>query len=70
MNMLDDEVEDFHQAHESYSHLSQIQWDAVERLSLAIGQEALGAMLSALGPDGQHAFKAKLIQNELDYGWK
>ena len=46
MNMLDDEAEDFHPTHESYSHLSQIEWDAIERLSLTIGQEAVGAMLS------------------------
>ena len=66
MNMLDDEAEDFHPTHESYSHLSQIEWDAVERLSSTIGQEAVGAMLSALGPDWQHATIAKFIQNELD----
>ena len=29
-------------------------------------QEAVGALLSALGPDGQHATIAKFIQNELD----
>ena len=48
--MLDDEAEDFHPTHEMYSHLSQIEWDAVERLS-SKGQEAVGAMLSALGPE-------------------
>ena len=31
-----------------------------------IGQEAVGAMLSSLGPDRQHATIAKVIQNELD----
>ena len=46
--------------------MSQIEWDAVERLSSTIGQEVVGAMLSALGPDGQHATVAKFIQNELD----
>ena len=50
----------------SYSHLSQIEWDAVERLSFTIGQEAVGAMLSTLGPDGHHATIAKFIQNGLD----
>ena len=49
-----------------HSHLSQIERDAVERLSSTIGQEAVGALLSALGPDGQHATIAKFIQNELD----
>ena len=66
MNMLDDEAEDFHPTHESYSHLSQIEWDAVERLSSTIGQESVGAMLSALGPKGQHATITKFIQNKLD----
>ena len=66
MNMLDDEAEDFHPTRESYSHLSQIEWDAVERLSSTIRQEAVGAMLSALGPDGKHATIAKFIQNDLD----
>ena len=66
MNMLDDEGDDFHPAHGSYSHLSQIEWDTVERLSSKIGQEAIGALLSALGPDGQHATIAKFIQNEFD----
>ena len=62
--MLDDEGDDFYPTHESYSHLSQIEWDAVERST--IGQEAVGALLSALGPDGQHATIAKFIQNELN----
>ena len=66
MNMFEGEAEDFHQTHESYSHLSQIEWDAVERLSSTIGKEAVGALLSALGPDGQHATIAKFIQNEHD----
>ena len=66
MNMLDDEGDAFHPTHESYSHLSQIEWDTVERLSSTIGQEAVGALLSALGPDGQHATIAKFIQNELN----
>ena len=64
--MLDDEGDDFHPTHESYSHLSKIEWDAVERLSSTIGQEVFGALLSALGPDGQHATIAKFIQNELE----
>ena len=66
MNVLNDEGDDFHPTHESYSHLSPIEWEAVERLSSTIGQEAVGALLSALGPDGQHATIAKFIQNELD----
>ena len=66
MSILDDEGDDFHPTYESYSHLSQIEWEAVERLISTIGQEAVGALLSALWPDGQHATIAKFIQNELD----
>ena len=70
MHMLDDEGDDFHPTHESYSHWSQIEWDAVERLSSTIGQVAVGAPLSALRPDGQHATIAKFIQNEFDASGK
>ena len=66
MKILDDEAEDSHPTHESYSRLSQIEWVAVERLSSTIGQEAVGTMLSALGPDGQHATISEFIQDELD----
>ena len=66
MNMLDDEAEDFHPTHESYSHLSQIEWDFVERSSSTVRQEAVGVMLSAMGPDGQQDTIAKVIQNKLD----
>ena len=66
MNMLDDEGDDFHPMHGGYSHLSQIEWDAVERLSSTIGQEAVGALVSAPGTDGQQSTIAKFVQNELD----
>ena len=66
MNMLDDEAKYLQPPHESYSHLSQIEWDAVERLRSTIGQEVVGPMLSALRPDGQNATIANFIQNKLD----
>ena len=66
MQMLDNEAEDFHPIHERYSHLIYLEWDAIERLSLTIGREAVDAMLSTLGPDGQHAAISKFIQNELN----
>ena len=54
MNMLDGEGDNFHLLHETYFLLSQIEWDAVEkRLSSTIGKEAVDAVLSDLGPDGQ-----------------
>ena len=66
MNMLDDKAEYFHPTHESYSHLIQIEKDAVELLRSTIEQEAVGGMLSYLGPDGQHPTIAKFIQIELN----
>ena len=65
MNMLDDKGEDFYPAHDIYSHLSQIEWDAAERLSLTIGKEAVRTTLSAMCPDGQHTTFAKFIQNDI-----
>ena len=35
-------------------------------MSSTIGEEAVGALLSTLGPDRQHTTIAKFIQNELD----
>ena len=64
--MLDDESKDFRPTHEIYSHFSQVKWDAVEQLSSTIGQGAVGAILSAMGTDGQHPTIAKLIQNGID----
>ena len=66
MNMLNDKAENFHPPHKLCYHLSQIEWDAVERLSSTIAQEAVAAMLFAVSPDRQHATIVKLIHNELD----
>ena len=66
MNMLNHEGGDFHPTHESYSLLIQTERDAVEQMISTIGQEAVDAMLTALGLDGQHAAIAEFIQNELD----
>ena len=61
MNMLKDKGDNFYPLYQSYSHLSQIEWNAVKRFSSTIGQEAVDAMLSALGTDGQHAIITKFI---------
>ena len=66
MNMLDDDSDSFHATREGYSHLSDIEWGVVERMSSTVGEHAVCAMLSALDRDGQHAAVAKFIQHELD----
>ena len=64
--MLEDEVDCFHSTRVSYPHLIYIELDPTERMSSAIGHEAVGAALSILGPDGLHVAIAKFIQSELD----
>uniref|UniRef100_A0AAV1V2S2 CCHC-type domain-containing protein n=1 Tax=Peronospora matthiolae TaxID=2874970 RepID=A0AAV1V2S2_9STRA len=67
MNMLDDEDDQsFHATRDGYSHLSVVEWDAVERTGTTMGFHAVSVMLEALNRDAQHATIAKFIQNELD----
>uniref|UniRef100_A0AAV1U001 CCHC-type domain-containing protein n=1 Tax=Peronospora matthiolae TaxID=2874970 RepID=A0AAV1U001_9STRA len=67
MNMLDDEDDQsFHATRDGYSHLSDVEWDAVERMGSTMGIHAVSVMLEALNRDAQHAIIAKFIQNELD----
>uniref|UniRef100_A0AAV1TRH0 Retrotransposon gag domain-containing protein n=1 Tax=Peronospora matthiolae TaxID=2874970 RepID=A0AAV1TRH0_9STRA len=67
MNMLDDEYDQsFHATRDGYSHLSDVEWDAVERMGSTMGIHAVSVMLEALNRDAQHATIAKFIQNELD----
>uniref|UniRef100_A0AAV1U404 CCHC-type domain-containing protein n=1 Tax=Peronospora matthiolae TaxID=2874970 RepID=A0AAV1U404_9STRA len=67
MNMLDDEDDQsFHATRDGYSHLSDVEWDAVERMGSTMGIHAVSVMLEALNRDAQHATIAKFIQNELD----
>uniref|UniRef100_A0AAV1VJ69 Uncharacterized protein n=1 Tax=Peronospora matthiolae TaxID=2874970 RepID=A0AAV1VJ69_9STRA len=69
MNMLDDEDDQsFHATRDGYSHLSDVEWDAVERMGSIMGIHAVSVMLEALNRDAQHATIAKFIQNELDAG--
>ena len=65
MNMHDDDHEDFHAAREGYSHLSDIEWEALGRMCCALGESAVGAMLQTLGVHQQHAVIAKFVANEL-----
>uniref|UniRef100_A0AAV1UST9 Uncharacterized protein n=1 Tax=Peronospora matthiolae TaxID=2874970 RepID=A0AAV1UST9_9STRA len=67
MNILDDE--DYHSfcaTRDGYSHLSDVEWDAVERMGSTMGIHAVSVMLEALNRDAQHATIAKFNQNELD----
>uniref|UniRef100_A0AAV1V000 CCHC-type domain-containing protein n=1 Tax=Peronospora matthiolae TaxID=2874970 RepID=A0AAV1V000_9STRA len=67
MNMSDDEDDQsFHAARDGYSHLSDVEWDAVERMGSTMGIHAVSVMLEALNRDAQHATIANFIQNELD----
>uniref|UniRef100_A0AAV1T2I0 Retrotransposon gag domain-containing protein n=1 Tax=Peronospora matthiolae TaxID=2874970 RepID=A0AAV1T2I0_9STRA len=67
MNMLDDEDDQsFHATRDGYSHLSDVGWDAVERMGSTMGIHAVSVMLEAHNRDSQHATIAKFIQNELD----
>uniref|UniRef100_A0AAV1VNL7 Retrotransposon gag domain-containing protein n=1 Tax=Peronospora matthiolae TaxID=2874970 RepID=A0AAV1VNL7_9STRA len=67
MNMLDDDDDQsFHATRDGYSHLSDVEWDAVERMGSTMGTHAVSVMLEALNRDAQHATIAKFIQNELD----
>uniref|UniRef100_A0AAV1TEE2 Uncharacterized protein n=1 Tax=Peronospora matthiolae TaxID=2874970 RepID=A0AAV1TEE2_9STRA len=65
MNMLDDEDDQsFHATRDGYSHLSNVEWDAVERMGSTMGIHAVSVMLEALNRDAQHATIAKFIQNK------
>ncbi|CAI5709403.1 unnamed protein product [Hyaloperonospora brassicae] len=67
MNMLDDvDGDSFHETHESYSHLSDIEWSSIERMSSTVCEEAIWAMLSSRDRDQQHAVISKFLQRELD----
>uniref|UniRef100_A0AAV1TLC1 Uncharacterized protein n=1 Tax=Peronospora matthiolae TaxID=2874970 RepID=A0AAV1TLC1_9STRA len=66
MNMLDDEDDQsFHATRDGYSHLSDVEWDAVERMGSTMVIHAVSVMLEALNRDAQHANSAKFIQINL-----
>ena len=67
MNMSDEvDGDNFHGTRESYSHLSDVEWGAIERTSSTVGEEAIWAMLSLRDRDQQHAVISKFLQRELD----
>ena len=60
-----DEEEGLHATREDYTHLSDIEWSAVERMGSTVGETTTSAMLDSLNRDHQHAAIAGFIQNEL-----
>ena len=67
MNMLDEvEGDRFHGTSESYSHLSDVEWSAIERRSSTVGEEAIWAMISTRIKDQQQSVISKFLQRELD----
>ena len=65
--MLDDGSEDTnHGIRENYSYLSDVEWSAIERMTSAVGEEAVWSLLSLNDRDQQHSIIAKFIQRELD----
>ena len=64
MNMLDEE-NSFHATREGFSHLSDIEWSAAERMSSTVGETAIRAILESLDRYQQHAAISRFIQNEL-----
>ena len=55
MHMLDEiEGDKFHGTRESYSHLSDVEWSAIERMISTVDEEAIWAMLSTTDRIQQH----------------
>ena len=59
--------EDYHHAsRDDACHLSDLEWQAVQRMTESVGDAAVGAMLLSLSGDEQYATIAKFIQHGLD----
>uniref|UniRef100_A0AAV1TQ36 Retrotransposon gag domain-containing protein n=1 Tax=Peronospora matthiolae TaxID=2874970 RepID=A0AAV1TQ36_9STRA len=65
MNTLDVEDDSFHVSHEGYSHLSDSEWEVVGRMSMLMGEPAIGGMLESLSRGQQHDAINKFLQREL-----
>uniref|UniRef100_A0AAV1V208 Retrotransposon gag domain-containing protein n=1 Tax=Peronospora matthiolae TaxID=2874970 RepID=A0AAV1V208_9STRA len=62
MNMLDVEDDSFHVTREGYSHLSNSEWEVVDRMSVLMGEPAISGMLESLSRELQHASINKFLQ--------
>ena len=65
MNMLYDEGDSYHVTRESYSHLSDSEWEVVGRMSMLMGEPAISGMSESLSNYQQHASINKFLQEEL-----
>uniref|UniRef100_A0AAV1T7K8 Uncharacterized protein n=1 Tax=Peronospora matthiolae TaxID=2874970 RepID=A0AAV1T7K8_9STRA len=63
--MLDVEDDSFHVTREGYSHLSDSEWEVVDRTRVLMGEHAISGMLDSLSRDQQHAAINKFLQGEL-----
>uniref|UniRef100_A0AAV1TQA5 Uncharacterized protein n=1 Tax=Peronospora matthiolae TaxID=2874970 RepID=A0AAV1TQA5_9STRA len=63
--MLDVEDDGFHVTREGYSHLSDLKWEVVGRMSVLMNEPAINGMLESLNRDRQHAAINKFLQWEL-----
>uniref|UniRef100_A0AAV1TEC8 Retrotransposon gag domain-containing protein n=1 Tax=Peronospora matthiolae TaxID=2874970 RepID=A0AAV1TEC8_9STRA len=65
MNMSDVEDDSSHVTREGYSHLSDLEWEVVGRMSVLMGEPAISGTLESLSRDQQHAAINKFLQGEL-----
>ena len=65
MNILDAYKDSFHATIEQNTHLVDIEWEAVERISSTVGVPTVNDMMFVLEEDGQHAVIFMFIQTEL-----
>ena len=56
----------FHVTREVFTHLSDLEWGAVGRMSSTVGNIGITAMLKSLDRDLLHAAIARFIQHEFD----
>lgn len=50
----------------TYMHLSDLEWEALGRMSVSVGTDTIAAMLSHMTHDAHHASIARFIQSELN----
>uniref|UniRef100_A0AAV1ULJ8 Retrotransposon gag domain-containing protein n=1 Tax=Peronospora matthiolae TaxID=2874970 RepID=A0AAV1ULJ8_9STRA len=63
--MLDVEDDSFHVTREGYFHLSDSEWKVVGRMSVLLGEPAIGGMLESPSREQQHATINKFLQDKL-----
>ena len=63
--MLDEGDDSFHVTRESYSHLSDSEWEVVCRIRAFMGEPAVSGMLESLDRDRQHSAIKKFLKGDL-----